>query len=171
MFSLLLTDAWNAVGVGDGTPPPPPSPPMPFDYDATTLTGSKTNQAINTAGNYQTYYMSVSEGSTVACQTNGPNGDADLYVRFGGDPEANPNSVVNHCMSYSSNSNEACTTVPAPNGVSEVKVKVHAWSAFSNLAVECTEYKVGKCLGAGAPCSSNCCNGCSGGRPQDRVCL
>lgn len=171
MFSLLLlTAAWDAVGVGAYTPPPPPAPPIEFDYDPATFTGTKTDQKIDTSGNSQVYYMSVSPGSTVTCSTTGNNGDADLYVRFDDDPDANPNSVGNDCMSYSSNSNEVCTTSAAPSTAQQVKVKVHAWTAFSNLAVECTEYKLGSCLGPGAPCSSNCCNGCSGGPPSSRVC-
>ena len=82
MFSLLLTAAWDAVGVGEYTPPPPPPPPIEFDYDPAMFTGTKqTDQKIDTSGDSQVYYMSVSPGSTVTCSTTGNNGDADLYVR------------------------------------------------------------------------------------------
>ena len=37
------------------------------------------------------YYMDVTAGQTVLCLTNGPNGDADLYMRFGEPAVLDPN--------------------------------------------------------------------------------
>ena len=105
----------------------------------------------------------------MSCTTSCNNGDADLYLRFGQEAEANPNSTVNECGSYSSNSNESCTT-GAASSADTLYAAVHAFAAFTDLTITCTESTGGSCDPAGSPCG-NCCNGCSGGKPSTRVCL
>ena len=84
------------------------------------------------------YYLDVTAGQTVSCSTNGPNGDADLSLRFGS--EAVPDSAFtdNACSSTSDVSMESCSTVAASEST-RVYAAVHAWSAFSGLTFQCTK--------------------------------
>ena len=159
--------AWDAVGVPNDPPPPPP-PPIALT-DGVPLG----NQDAST-GNIQQYTLGVASGSTVTCSTSCNNGDADLYLRFGADAEANPNSTANECGSYSSISNESCTTGAAPSATT-LFAGVHAFAGYTNLTITCTETTGGVCTlePVGASCSSNsdcCSNSCSKGKPGTRVC-
>ena len=154
--------AWDAVGVPND-PPDPPNPPIALT-DGVALGGQDA-----ATGNIQSYTLDVAAGSTVTCITSCNNGDADLYLRFGQEAEANPNSTNNECGSYSSNSNESCTTGAAPSA-DTLYATVHAFAGYTNLSITCTETTGGSCDPAGSPCG-NCCNGCSGGKPSTRVCL
>ncbi len=155
-------DAWDAVGVPND-PPPPPNPPIALS-DGVPLGGQD-----GATGNIQQYTLDVGANKTVTCTTSCNNGDADLYLRFGADAEANPNSTVNECGSYSSNSNESCTT-GVTSSADTLFAAVHAFAGFTNLTITCTSADAGSCDPAGSPCG-NCCNGCSGGKPGTRVCL
>jgi vibriolysin len=158
--------AWDAVGVPNDPPEPPP-PPIELT-DGVTL-GSQSGDT----GEIQQYTLDVASGSTVTCTTVCNNGDADLYLRFGADAEANPNSTVNECGSFSSNSNESCTTGPAPSATT-LFAAVHAFTSYTNLSITCTSGSGGSCTPNGGSCStgSDCCSGnCSGGKPSTRVCF
>ncbi len=154
--------AWDAVEVPND-PPPPPNPPIALS-DGVPLGGQDAD-----TGNIQSYTLDVDAGSTVTCTTSCNNGDADLYLRFGAEAEPNPSSSVNECGSYSSNSNESCTTGATPSA-DTLFATVHAYAGYTNLTITCTESTGGSCDPAGSPCG-NCCNGCSGGKPSTRVCL
>ena len=104
--------------------------------------GSFPSQSGGT-GNEQQYTLTISAGSRVTCSTTGSNGDADLYIRFGAEADPNPGSTANECGSYSSNSNEACTTSYVVADT-QVYALVHAWSGYSGLTISCTEY-TGEC--------------------------
>ncbi|KAL3761985.1 hypothetical protein ACHAW5_006491 [Stephanodiscus triporus] len=83
------------------------------------------------------YYMDVTTGQTVSCSTNGPNGDADLYMRFGDQAVPDSAFVGNACSSDSDTSMESCSTAAA-SAPTRVYAAVHAWSTFSGLTFQCT---------------------------------
>jgi hypothetical protein len=127
-------------------------------------------------GNIQQYTLDVAAGSSVTCTTACNNGDADLYLRFGAEAEANPNSSTNDCGSYSSNSNESCTTV-ATQSADTLFAAVHAYSAFTNLSITCTSESGGgggECTlsqrGERCDLAAECCSGSCGGKPGSRTC-
>jgi vibriolysin len=161
--------AWDAVGVADGPPPPPPPAPIPLS-NGVTLGGQDAD-----TGNLQQYTLAVLAGESVTCTTSCNNGDADLYLRFGADAEDNPNSTVNECGSYSSNSNESCTT-GATTAAATLFGAVHAYTAFTDLSITCTINGTngggGSCIAKGASCSTGteCCSGSCGGKPGSRTC-
>lgn len=160
--SSNVHDAWDAVGVPND-PPPPPNPPIALT-DGQPLGGQS-----GSTGNVQQYTLDVGAGVNVTCSTSCNNGDADLYLRFGAEAETNPNSTVNECGSYSSTSNESCTT-GGTTSATTLYAAVHAYAAFTNLTITCTS---NVCAGTGQSCStgSDCCSGsCSGGKPSTRVC-
>ncbi len=155
--------AWDAVGVPND-PPDPPNPPIAL------TDGVALGNQDATTDNIQQYTLSVAAGHTVTCSTTCNNGDADLYLRFGADADVNPNSTNNECGSFTATSNESCTTGAAPSATT-LFAGVHAFSAYTNLSITCTDNgATGSCDPAGSPCG-NCCNGCSGGKPSTRVCL
>jgi hypothetical protein len=82
------------------------------------------------------YYMNVISGQTIMCSTNGPNGDADLYLRFGQPAVPDFTVSTNACMSYLAGSVESCS-ITAPSASTTVYVAVHAYSAFSGLTLQC----------------------------------
>lgn len=160
-------DAWDAVGVPNDPPAPPP-PPIQIS-DAQTLGGQDgSSNAI------QQYILdgNVLAGKAVNCVTSCNNGDADLYLRFGAEAEANPNSLNNECGSYSSNSNEECTTGPAPSNTT-LYAAVHAYADYTSLEITCQIVDVGGPCAPGDSCTStsDCCPGLNcGGRPGFRTC-
>jgi Zn-dependent metalloprotease len=160
--------AWDAVGVPND-PPPPPNDPIAL-ADGVGLGGQDA-----ATGNIQPYTLDVASGSTVTCTTSCNNGDADLYLRFGAEAEANPNSTVNECGSYSSTSNESCTTGAAPSATM-LFAGVHAYAGYTNLTITCTETTGGGSVctvgQAGDRCSSNsdCCSNSCKGRPGNKTC-
>lgn len=155
--------AWDAVGVPNDEVPQSPDP---IDLsDGVTLSGQSGQQGV-----IQQYLLQVAVGDAATCTTTCNNGDADLYLRFGDEAEANPNSNVNECSSYSSSSNESCTT-GFSSSATTLYVAVHAFNAYTDLAITCT---ITKCQEPNMPCSSgsDCCSGsCRKGNPQTRVCL
>lgn len=158
--------AWDAVGVPNDLPPEPQ--PLIELQDGVSLVGQEGN-----SGEIQQYVLSgVMAGKTVTCSTSCNNGDADLYLRFGAEAEANPDSTVNECGSYSSNSNESCTTSAAPNDNTTLYAAVHAWTSFNNLTITCSTSSGGVCLARGESCTTGaeCCSGSCGGKPGTRTC-
>ena len=148
---------------------------LPEDWGMSS--GSDSGLGLPT-GQVKTYMFTTASQAAVSCTTSGNNGDADLYVKFNSMPQTST-SGSNECYGYSSNSNEACTTPTAPAGTT-VFASVHAWSAFSNLAVACAEDGGGgggggdgdNCAAVGASCTSDsaCCgNKCRGG-PGRKTC-
>lgn len=167
--SANVHDAWDAVGVPNN-PPPPPVDPVEI-FDATPLTG----QDGTTGGSdevQQYFLLGVAASETVTCTTSCNNGDADLYLRFGAEAEPNPSSANNECGSYSSTSNESCTTGPAPSATT-LYAAVHAYASYTNLTITCTINGACSLGGPGDPCNNggDCCSGsCSGGKPGTRTC-
>ena len=132
--------AWDAVGVPNDLSPPPPPAPTPLIVDASSGTGTVINQEAMTNTMTQ-YTMPIIEGSTVECSTEGDNGDADLFVRFGSEAIPNWSSPLNECSSGSSGSYESCTTGEAPSGGTMVYAGVHAYRSYTGLTVTCKENK------------------------------
>jgi len=160
--------AWDAVGVPNDPPPPPNTP---IDLSDGVPLG---NQDADT-GNIQPYTLDVATGDMVTCTTSCNNGDADLYLRFGEEAEANPNSTVNECGSYSSNSNESCTT-GAASSASALYAGVHAYAGYTDLTITCTISNTGggecalKQRGESCDTGTQCCSGSCGGKPGFRTC-
>ena len=166
--STNVHEAWDAVGVPSDLPPAPLEPIVLNDGEVLT------NQSGAT-GEIQQYIINgVEAGQTVTCATSCNNGDADLYLRFGAEAEANPNSTNNECGSYSADSNEACTTDSALSNDTTLYGAVHAFSAYSNLTISCSVNSAdnGICLTQGSSCTtgSECCSGSCGGKPGSRTC-
>ncbi|KAL3815308.1 hypothetical protein ACHAXA_006810 [Cyclostephanos tholiformis] len=95
-----------------------------------------TNLALN-QGVANHYYMDVTAGQTVSCSTNGPNGDADLYMRFGEPALLDPSFTGNVCAGYTATSNELCSNI-AVSVNTKVYAAVHAFAAFNGLTFQCT---------------------------------
>ena len=167
--SAAVHAALDAVGVPND-PPPPPNDSIEL------VDGIPLDNQDAATGNYQPYtLLNVAAGSTVTCTTSCNNGDADLYLRFGSEAEANPNSTVNACGSYTSTSNESCTTGAASEATT-LFAGVHAYAGFTNLQITCTETENsgGVCTLApvGASCSTNdqCCSNSCKGKPGNKTC-
>ena len=64
--------------------------------------------------------------------TTGPNGDADLYVKFGSPPTTSSYD----CVGFSGSSNETCTFTPPQAGT--YHVLIHAYSTFSGVRFTAT---------------------------------
>lgn len=161
--------AWDAVGVPND---PPSMPAEPIELtEGVSLVGQEGD-----TDDIQQYFLSgVSPGETVTCSTSCNNGDADLYLRFGTEAEANPNSANNECGSYSSNSNESCTTGAAPSNETTLFAGVHAWGGpYSDLVINCSINSIseGNCAARGNSCTigTDCCSGSCGGKPGTRTC-
>jgi hypothetical protein len=87
----------------------------------------------------QDYKLSnVQAGEKVTCELNGADGDADLFVRFGGLPETLSTSTLNACSSTTSGSSvESCTTAVL-GSTQDVYATAFTVSPFSSLTVVCT---------------------------------
>ncbi|QDO82645.1 peptidase M4 family protein [Shewanella psychropiezotolerans] len=167
-------EAWDAVGV------PTYEPPQPNPTISLTDNELMSGQDAST-GNIQNYLLpNVSDDQTVICTTSGENGDADLYLRFNNEAETNPSSSVNECGSYSSNSDESCTTGAALSddgtGKSTLNAVVHAYAAYSNLSITCSidSDSGGSCslfpVGSSCRLGSECCSGKCKGGPNSKTC-
>jgi len=167
--SAAVHAAWDAVGVPND-PPEPPAPPVEL-FDGVAESGQS-----GTTGDVQQYFLlGVNAGDSVTCTTSCNNGDADLYLRFGAEAEPNPTSAVNECGSYSSNSNESCTT-SAASSATTLYAAVHAYATYSALAITCTiDSGVGGICNLGqrgdsCDTGTDCCSGSCGGKPGSRTC-
>ena len=95
-----------------------------------------TNMALNLGG-VRHYYVDVTAGQAVACSTNGPNGNANLYLRFGEAAVPNQTFQGNACFGTSDTSMESCSTA-AVSEPTRIYAAVHAYSTFSDLSFQCT---------------------------------
>jgi len=119
--------AWDAVGV-----PRAPTPVIRL------RSGVPVHQQAATYWEVLRYTMGpVYAGEQVVCATNGNNGDADLYVRWGAPAEIEPRSSRNACIAYALGSMEECTTTAAVSASQQLHVAVHAYRSFSNLSIRC----------------------------------
>ena len=98
------------------------------------------NQGGRTGFVQQYVLENVAPGAMVTCSLAGSNGDADLYLRFGG--ETGPEEV-NDCSSLSSTSNEECTVGPAAS-TTDLYAAVHAFSGYSGLQITCSSTAITK---------------------------
>jgi hypothetical protein len=89
------------------------------------------------------YYIDVSAGQTVSCATSGPNGDADLYMRFGEPAVPDFTSNLNICSSFTATSYDSCSTAAASEPT-KVYAAVHAYATFSGLTFQCTVSTAGQ---------------------------
>ncbi len=132
-IDMLLT------GTRMPTPPPNTSTPTsaPTQPPSVEYTVPITNLGLN-KGVAKHYYMNVIAGQAVTCSTSGPNGDADLYMRFG--EPAVPSSAFtgNVCVGYSATSNELCSNIVVPLATTQIYAAVHAYATFSGLTFQCT---------------------------------
>ena len=91
--------------------------------------GSASNVSAST-GNWVYYTFDVDPCATsLTVETTGPNGDADLYLRYG----QNPTTSNFACRSWSANSNESCTISNPTAGTWHIGIR--AYSGFSGLTV------------------------------------
>jgi hypothetical protein len=90
-----------------------------------------TNMALN-LGFTKHYYMNVTSGQAILCLTNGPNGDADLYLCLGELAVPDLTSTKNACSSYSETLNELCSNITVI-AITKLYAAVHAFTLFSSL--------------------------------------
>jgi hypothetical protein len=74
----------------------------------------------------------VAAGQNISVVMTG-NGDADLYVKFGGEPTA----AAYDCRPYDGSTNETCT-LTAPAGATQMFVAVNGYAATSTFAMKVT---------------------------------
>ena len=111
-----LAAAWAAVGV--------PNPPTYTVIDTRTALSAATNGQLSFS------YARPAGATGMKFTTNGPNGDADLYVRFGSAP-----TTANYdCRSAGASSNEGCTITNAQSGT--YYVMISAYAAFTGLTFQ-----------------------------------
>ena len=94
-----------------------------------------TNMVLNT-GLTNHYYIDVTRGQTISCSTNGPSGDADLYMNFGELAVPDEFFTGYACKSLSSASNELCSNIAALVST-KVYVAVYGYTSFSDLTFQC----------------------------------
>jgi hypothetical protein len=95
-----------------------------------------TNMAAS-SGSVKHYYFDITTGQAMACSTNGPNKDANLYMRIGYSAITNSWFGGNHYTSTSFTSMESCSTA-AVSEPTRVYAAVHTYSMFSDLTYQCT---------------------------------
>jgi Zn-dependent metalloprotease len=114
--AAAVSDAWDAVGV-----------PVPPTW---TVIEQKTGLSVANKQQIEFSYATPAGATQMRFETFGPNGDADLYVKFG-----SPATTSSYdCRSVSSSSNESCTMNSAQQGT--YYVTIYAYSAFSDLTLK-----------------------------------
>jgi hypothetical protein len=83
-----------------------------------------------TASEAQSFTLDMQPGAIVVCETDGDNGDADLYLRWDAEPDFIDD--IFDCSSNGFESNELCKVVD-PGGVSVLWATVTAFSSVSRL--------------------------------------
>jgi hypothetical protein len=83
-----------------------------------------------TASEAQSFTLSIQPGATVVCATDGDNGDADLYLRWGAEPDFNDG--IFDCSSNGFESNEMCEVVDR-SSTSVLWATVIAFGSVSGL--------------------------------------
>ena len=115
-----VSAAFAVVGVA--CVPPQPPQPLSNGVPVTGLSGS--------GGTELMFTLDVPAGASgLNFTTTGPNGDADLYVKFG----SAPTTASYDCNSISASSNETCSIANAQAGT--YYVLVYAYSSFSGLTL------------------------------------
>lgn len=127
-----VTAAFTAVGVdasGD-----PGSGSVSAGCDVTTDLLDEELRSIDSAatGDWDCFRILVPTNATdLTVTTSGNNGDADLYIRYG----QAPTTSAYDCRSISVNSNESCSLSLTASTVGDWYILVHAYTAYSNLAL------------------------------------
>lgn len=107
----------------DDDPPPEETIPLTNGTPVGGLAAGK--------GDWLKYHIDVPAGvASLEMSISGSSGDADLYTRFG----AEPDSASYDCRPYESGSNETCTVNAPAEG--RYYVFMHGYSAFSALTVQ-----------------------------------
>lgn len=115
-----VDNAWAAVGVAS-PPAPPPTVMLSNGVPLGGISGPPD----------RTYALDVPAGATsVTFTINGPNGDADLYGKFGNPPTTNDAEA----KSESGTSSETIT-FPTNGRVGLYYAEIHTFSSFSNLSI------------------------------------
>jgi vibriolysin len=114
--AAAVSAAWDAVGV--------PAPPSWVVIDNQSGLSATKNQQISFS------YATPAGAAQMKFELLGPNGDADLYVKFG----SAPTTASYDCRSISPSSNESCTINPAQQGTYHVMIS--AYSAYSSLTLK-----------------------------------
>jgi len=125
-----INAAWEAVGVSGDCNGCGSSNTVIVLTDGIPL-----NDQEGQPGDVQQYVLEdVSPGATVTCSLVGSNGDADLYMRLGG--ETGPGEEFD-CSSLSPTSNEECSVGPAASNT-DLYAAIHAFSGYSGLQITCS---------------------------------
>lgn len=104
-------------------------PVEPIPGETSLVKATSTNLAAASAGDEQTFVLSVpADAENVTFTTTANNGDADLYVKKG----SLPTSTDYDCKSDSPDSNESCN---AGNGEGTYYALVTAYAAFNNASI------------------------------------
>ena len=99
------------------------------------VAGKNKTLSISTEGQNRTFYITVPKSSIVTCYTTGTStsGDADLYAKFGSEP--NTNSVL---ASEGDSANETVGPLKAiTTSARTLYVMVYAYTAFLNVQLRC----------------------------------
>ncbi|MFQ3206028.1 MAG: serine protease [Glaciecola sp.] len=118
-FDYLNTNGCDGSGGGspDGTGV------EPFSGQLTNLSGS-----TNT---WKRYTFNVPEGvTTLTVSISGGNGDADLYMKFGSQPETNSFD----CRPYRNGNNETCTFTNTSGGIWHIGIR--AFSSYNGVTMD-----------------------------------
>jgi vibriolysin len=114
--AAAVSAAWDAVAV--------PAPPSWVVIDQKTGLSAGKNQQLSYS------YATPAGAQQMKFELLGPNGDADLYVKFGSAP-----TTANYdCRSISPSSNESCVINPAQSGT--YYVMINAYSAYNSLTLK-----------------------------------
>ena len=109
-----------------------------YQYEGLTHAASPLLSLANLSGSSKTwiyYPVNVSAGQkALYVMTAGPNGDADLYVRFG----SQPTTTSYACQSIGSNSNESCVVNSPQAGT--WYIGIYAYSAYSGLTLSAKQF-------------------------------
>ena len=117
-------DAWTAVGVG-GTPPPPGTVTLTNGVAVTNLSAS--------TGAWKHYKIAVPTGQTqLKVEQSGGTGDADLYVKFGSQPNLSSYDYRPYL-----NGNLETVTVANP-AAGDWFISIYAYSSYSGLSIKAT---------------------------------
>jgi hypothetical protein len=83
----------------------------------------------------QAFILAIEPGARAACLTTADSGDADLYIRFGAEPDIVQGDF--DCSSTSALSEESCNARD-PGGAFALWALVAAYGSFENLSITCS---------------------------------
>ena len=119
-YNYLNTNGCDGSGTGDGGGSEPGVEPV--SGQLTGLSGTRRN--------WDRYTWNVPEGVTqMTIRTSGGSGDADLYVKFGSQPETNSYD----CRPYQNGNNEVCTFDAPASGTWHIGIR--AYSSYSGVTL------------------------------------